>query len=269
MSPPAAPAVDEGMSLRRLLDFAVDVAWQAGKITLEYFQTGTAVERKADTSPVTLADRRAEEKLRDCIQRAFPDHGILGEEFGETFGNTPYRWILDPLDGTRSFIQGVPLYGVMMGLEYDGRAILGVVHFPALGETVYAAKGEGCYWNSRRARVSMVTAFEDAVVLATSIKSLYDEGCGPVFETLQAKTLLQRTWGDCYGHILVATGRAEIMLDPILNIWDCAALQPILEEAGGTFTDWRGTATHTGGNGLSTNGHLLQPVMEIIRSNGP
>jgi histidinol phosphatase-like enzyme (inositol monophosphatase family) len=266
MSPRASDADDRHLSLRTLLDFAVDAAWQAGKITLEYFQTGTAVERKADASPVTLADRRAEEKLRECIQGTFPQHGILGEEFGEVVGQTPYRWVLDPLDGTRSFIQGVPLYGVMMGLEYLGRAMLGVVHFPALGETVYAAKGEGCYWNGRRAHVSTVSRLGDAVVLATSVRSLYDEGRGPVFEALQSQTRLQRTWGDCYGHILVATGRAEVMLDPILNIWDCAALQPILEEAGGTFTDWHGTATHTGNNGLSTNGYLFQPVMEIIGS---
>jgi histidinol-phosphatase len=255
------------LSLRTMLDFAVEAAWQAGKITLEYFQTGTAVERKADASPVTLADRRAEEKLRDSIQRAFPDHGILGEEFGEVPGRAPYRWVLDPLDGTRSFIQGVPLYGVMVGLEEAGRAVLGVVHFPALGETVYAAKGEGCYWNGRRAQVSGVTPLEEAVVLATSVRSLYEEGRGPVFEFFQERTRLQRTWGDCYGHILVATGRAEIMLDPILNIWDCAALQPILEEAGGTFTDWAGVATHTGGNGISTNTHLFQTVMSIVRGN--
>lgn len=259
--------VDYGdVALRELLDFAVDATWQAGKITLEYFQSGTAVERKADTSPVTLADRRAEEKLRECIHRAFPTHGIVGEEYGETPGSSAYRWILDPLDGTRSFVQGVPLYGVMMGLEYVGRAILGVVHCPALGDTVYAAKGEGCYWNGRRAHVSPVTRLEDAVVLATDVRSFYDQGRGSVFETLQDKTQLQRTWGDCYGHILVATGRAEIMLDPLLSIWDCAALQPILEEAGGTFTDWAGTATHIGGNGFSTNGHLFQVVMDIIQA---
>ena len=253
-------------SLRTMLDFAVDAAWQAGKITLEYFQTDTAVERKADASPVTLADRRAEEKLRQCIQHAFPDHGILGEEFGEVVGPAPYRWVLDPLDGTRSFIQGVPMYGVMIGLEYHGQPVLGVVHLPALVETVYAAKGDGCYWNGRRAHVSTVSQLGEAVVLATSVRSLYEEGRGPVFEALQGQTRLQRTWGDCYGHILVATGRAEVMLDPILQIWDCAALRPILEEAGGTFTDWHGTPTHTGGNGLSTNGQLFKAVMEVIRS---
>jgi histidinol-phosphatase len=261
----SSSANDDALAPRSILDFAVDAAWQAGKITLEYFQTGTPVERKADASPVTMADRRAEEKLRECIQRAFPEHGILGEEFGEVVGRAPYRWILDPLDGTRSFIQGVPLYGVMLGLEYHGRVILGVVHFPALGETVYAAKGVGCYWNGRRAQVSTVTQLEEAVVVATSVRSLYDEGRGAVLEALQDHTRMQRTWGDCYGHVLVATGRAEVMLDPILSIWDCAALQPILEEAGGTFTDWQGVATHTGGNGLSTNGHLYQQVMEIIR----
>ena len=265
--PSRSESMESGdVALRRMLDFAVEAAWQAGKITLEYFQTDTAVERKADASPVTLADRRAEERLRESIQRAFPLHGILGEEYGETPGSSPYRWILDPLDGTRSFVQGVPLYGVMMGLECDGRAVLGVVHFPALGDTVYAAKGEGCYWNGRRARVSSVDRLEDAVVLATDIHSLYEQGRGPVFEALQTQTRLQRTWGDCYGHILVATGRAEIMLDPILNIWDCAALLPILEEAGGTFTDWSGTATHTGGNGFSTNGRLFQTVLQLIQA---
>src|SRR5919197_4412697 len=186
--PSQSATVDSGdISLRILLDFALDAAWQAGKITLEYFQTDTAVERKADASPVTLADRRAEEKLRECIQRAFPDHGILGEEFGEVAGRSPYRWVLDPLDGTRSFIQGVPLYGVMMGLEYHSQAVLGVVHFPALGETVYAAKGEGCYWNGRRAHVSKVSQLGEAVVLATSVQSLYEEGRGPVFESLQGQ----------------------------------------------------------------------------------
>src|SRR5919106_3529756 len=180
MSTHSPSADDNHTSLRMMLDFAVGAAWQAGKITLEYFQTGTAVEHKADASPVTLADRRAEEKLRECIQRAFPEHGILGEEFGEVFGRTPYRWVLDPLDGTRSFIQGVPLYGVMLGLEYHGRVILGVVHFPALGETVYAAAGEGCYWNGRRAHVSMVSELAEAVVLATCVRSLYEAGRGPV-----------------------------------------------------------------------------------------
>ena len=252
-------------SLTHLLDFAVDAAWQAGKITLEYFQTDIDVNRKADLSPVTIADRRSEEKLRELIQKHFPDHGILGEEFGEVKGTSNYRWIIDPIDGTNSYIQGVGLYGVLLGLEDGPDSVLGVANFPALNEMVYAAKGEGCHWNSRPANVSHIAKIEDALLLATDVQALYQYGRGPAYEQLTAATRMQRTWGDCYGHILVATGRAEIMLDPILSLWDCAALLPILEEAGGTFTDWNGKATIHGGNGISTNGYLLDRVMNLVR----
>jgi histidinol-phosphatase len=252
-------------SLSHLLDFAVDAAWQAGKITLEYFQTNIDVSRKADLSPVTIADRRTEEKLRELIQKHFPDHGIVGEEFGEVKGTSNYRWIIDPIDGTNSYIQGVGFYGVLLGLEDGPDSVLGVANFPALNEMVYAAKGEGCHWNSRRARVSQISALTEALLLTTDIGALYQHGRGPASERLAAATRMQRTWGDCYGHILVATGRAEIMLDPILSLWDCAALLPILEEAGGTFTDWNGRATIHGGNGISTNGLLFEQVMSNIR----
>jgi histidinol-phosphatase len=252
-------------SLSHLLDFAVDAAWQAGKITLEYFQTNIDVNRKADLSPVTIADRRTEEKLRELIQKHFPDHGILGEEFGEVKGPSNYRWIIDPIDGTNSYIQGVGFYGVLLGLEDGPDSVLGVANFPALNEMVYAARGEGCHWNGRRARVSQISALAEALLLTTDIGALYQHGRGPSSEKLAAATRMQRTWGDCYGHILVATGRAEIMLDPILSLWDCAALLPILEEAGGTFTDWNGRATIHGGNGISTNGLLFEQVMSNIR----
>jgi histidinol-phosphatase len=251
-------------SLSHLLDFAVDAAWQAGKITLEYFQTNIDVNRKADLSPVTIADRRTEEKLRELIQKHFPDHGIVGEEFGEVKGTSNYRWIIDPIDGTNSYIQGVGLYGVLLGLESGPDSVLGVANFPALTEMVYAARGEGCHWNGRRARVSQISALAEALLLTTDIGALYQHGRGPASERLAAATRMQRTWGDCYGHILVATGRAEIMLDPILSLWDCAALLPILEEAGGTFTDWNGKATIHGGNGISTNGLLFDQVMSNI-----
>jgi histidinol-phosphatase len=252
-------------SLTDLLDFAVDAAWQAGKITLEYFQTNIDVNRKADLSPVTIADRRTEERLRELIQKHFPDHGILGEEFGEVKGTSNYRWIIDPIDGTNSYIQGVGFYGVLLGLENGPDSVLGVANFPALNEMVYAAKGEGCRWNGRRAKVSQIATLGEALLLATDVRAIYQYGRGPAYEQLTAATRMQRTWGDCYGHILVATGRAEIMLDPILSLWDCAALLPILEEAGGTFTDWSGKATIHGGNGISTNGYLLDRVMNLVR----
>jgi histidinol phosphatase-like enzyme (inositol monophosphatase family) len=252
-------------TFRELMDFAVDAAWQAGKITLEYFQTALVPDLKADASPVTVADRRAEECLRAAITRAYPSHAILGEEYGETGApDARERWILDPIDGTLSFVRGVPLYGVMVALERDGEPVVGVLNFPALGEIVYAARGEGCYWNGRRARVSPVERLEDALVLATDTSAMARYGRADAYERLRSSSKMQRTWGDCYGHALVATGRAEVMVDPIMNIWDCAALRPVLEEAGGTFTDWSGTPTHTAPEALSTNGVLLDRVLGEI-----
>lgn len=256
--------MEDSIPLRELLDFAVDAAWQAGKITLEYFQTNLDVKSKSDSSPVTIADKRGEEKLRDLISARYPGHGIVGEEFNEKEGDSAYRWILDPIDGTSSFIRGVGFYGVLVALEHGGECILGVANFPAMGELVYAATGMGCYWNGRRASVSKVARMDQATLLMTDIPSLYQYGRGAAYEQISKAAAYQRTWGDCYGHILVATGRAEIMLDAIMNVWDCGPLLPILREAGGTFTDWKGEATIRGGNAISTNGALFEPVMKVI-----
>jgi histidinol-phosphatase len=265
--------------LSELLDFAVDAAWQAGKITLEYFQTNLEIRTKSDSSPVTIADKRAEEKLRELITSRYPDHSITGEEFPERSGDSPYRWILDPIDGTASFIRGVGLYGVLVALERtpdpaegskgnsgEPECILGVANFPALGELVYAAKGMGCYWNGRRAHVSSVKDLSQATLLMTDVPHLYRSGKGAAYERIAESVALQRTWGDCYGHILVATGRAEIMLDPAMHVWDNGPLLPILKEAGGTFTDWNGEETIRGGNAISTNGELYEQVMNLIKA---
>jgi histidinol-phosphatase len=252
-------------TLRELLEFAVEAAWQAGKITLEYFQSSFELEIKADASPVTVADRRAEQALRAAIERRYPGHRVLGEEFGETGPeDARYRWVLDPIDGTASFVRGVPLYGVMVALEREGESVVGVVNLPALGEAVYGARGEGAYWNGRRARVSAVDRLEDALVLSTSESAMARYGRGDAYARLRDATKMQRTWSDCYGYVLVATGRAEVMLDPVMNLWDNAALMPILTEAGGTFTDWSGTPTHTAAEALATNGVLLDPVLAAL-----
>ncbi len=251
-------------SLSDLLEFAVEAAREAGKIPLEYFQTELNVSTKPDQSPVTIADKRTEEKLRELILARFPEHGIVGEEFGEHNIGSAYRWIIDPIDGTQSFIRGVGLFGLLLGLELEGEMIVGVANLPAINEIVYAAKGLGCYWNDRRARVSQTSNLSDATLLTTDVRSCFSSGRGAAYEQLAAATKLQRTWGDCYGHILVATGRAEIMLDPIMNPWDCAALLPILHEAGGTFTDWEGKATIEGGNAISTNRFLFGDVMQLL-----
>lgn len=250
-----------------LLEVAIAGAQEAGRITLSYFQTSRFdVEKKADNSPVTAADRAAEEFLREHIRRHFPDHGILGEEFGEEKGSSPYRWILDPIDGTKSFVCGVPLYGTMVAVE-DTRvqdAVVGVLHFPALAETVWAARGHGTYWNGRRVTTSSDSDLSNAVLLTTDAGHLAGSPFEALYDRLAASTKFTRTWGDCYGHALVATGRAELMIDPRMHLWDVAALKPVIEEAGGLFVDSRGTSSLTVDHVLSCSGALAGAVQNLL-----
>jgi histidinol phosphatase-like enzyme (inositol monophosphatase family) len=237
----------------------------AGEITLKYFQMNPRVETKADRSPVTVADRESERLLRQRIEERYPEHGILGEEFGATRPAAEWKWVLDPIDGTQSFIRGVPLYGVMVGVQKDAEPVIGVVHFPALGETVWAAAGSGTWWNGARAHASNVARLEEATLLATDSLGFAAVGKEDGYQRLRQRVGCERGWGDCYGHILVATGRAEIMLDPILHEWDAAPLIPILEEAGGRFVDWRGARNVRATDGIGTNGALFDAVMKIVR----
>lgn len=245
--------------LNDLLEFAVDLARGAGNITLQYFRKQPETSKKSDGSYVTIADRQAESYLRKRIAERFPDDGILGEEEGESQGTSGRRWILDPIDGTFAFVHGVPLYGVLIAVEIEGEMSVGVVNIPVLGEIVSAAQGLGCFLNGEPARVSNTAELKDALLLSTSFRF------GRASELLQERAKVSRTWGDCYGYVLVATGRADVMLDPVMNLWDCAPLLPIMEEAGGTFTDWRGVRTADGGNAIATNGVLFDEVMSVIR----
>ncbi|CAN5760922.1 inositol monophosphatase family protein [soil metagenome] len=251
--------------LRRLHDIAVDLAHDAGEVTLTHFGSRVADESKVDGSPVTLADREAETLLRRRILEIFPDHGILGEEFGEEIGSAPVRWILDPIDGTRSFMRGVPLYGVLIGIEVEGEPVVGVAHFPALGETVSAARGQGCRWNDGAAAVNDVRDLGRAVALTSDSEMTRTSPLCPGWLDLLSEVDYLRSWGDAYGHVLVATGRAEIMVDSVLSPWDAAPLLTILTEAGGRFTDLEGGTGIHGGSGLSTNGHLHEEVLALIR----
>ena len=252
--------------VRSCMEFVVDAAWQAGKITLSYFQSGLEVDAKADKSPVTIADREAETKLRELIRLYYPNDGIEGEEFGQEEGSSGYSWLLDPIDGTKSFVQGVPLYGVLLAREGAGGVDVGCVYLPALNEMVWAGRGEGCWWNGRRAKVSETEKIEDACVCFTSWMNFAASQRDAVWQGLTEKVRLVRGWGDCYGHILVATGRADASFDPTMNPWDCGPLLPILEEAGGTFTDWEGKPTVRGKDAFSTNGRLFQAVLSELNS---
>ena len=243
------------MALAPFLDFAVDAAWQAGRATLPHYQTRVSIERKPDRSVVTIADRHAEQLLRALITARFPDHAIVGEEFGDDARAATHRWLIDPIDGTSTFVRGVPFYGVLMALLVDEEPVVGVAYFPALDEMIAAATGLGCRWNGRPARVSAVSSAADACIVYTDMRGLRQR-LGTQWDRLERDTAMQRGWGDCYGHCLVATGRADVMLDPRMNAWDCAALIPILQEAGGRFTDWRGQVTMHGGDAVSSNGAL-------------
>ena len=250
--------------MKNELDFAVELARGAGDITLKYFRKRPETSTKSDGSYVTIADREAETYLRRQIAERYPDDGIVGEEEGESPGESGRRWIVDPIDGTFAFVHGVPFYGVLIGLEIDGELSVGVINIPALDEIVSAAKGVGCFLNGERTRVSNTARLEDALLLCTDFTSCERYGFGRAAELLQARAKTSRTWGDCYGYVLVATGRADVMLDPVMNLWDCAALLPIMEEAGGTFTDWRGVRTAAGNNSIATNGLLFDEVMGLV-----
>ena len=251
--------------LNELLVFSVALARGAGDISLKYFRKQPETSRKADGSYVTIADREAETYLRRQIAERFPDDGVLGEEEGELAGRSGRRWIIDPIDGTFSFVHGVPLYGVLIALEIDDQPTIGVVNMPTLNEIVYAATGAGCFFNGEPAHVSSTRSLNDALVLCTNFRECARRGFGRAAALLQARARSCRTWGDCYGYVLVATGRADVMLDPVMNVWDCAPLLPILEEAGGTFTDWNGVGTIDGGNAIATNGLLFDEVMALVK----
>ena len=247
-----------------LLAAAEHLARQAGEITLQHFGGVVDAERKGDGTPVTAADREAELSIRDGVLRRFPEHGFLGEEYGDHQPEARVRWIVDPIDGTKGFMRGVPLYGVLIGVEVDGDPAVGVAHFPALAETVAAARGLGCRWNGRTASVSGTRDLDNAVVLTTSLGWAVDPDPAPGFRELARRCEFARTWGDAYGHMLVATGRADVMVDPVLSPWDAGPLLTILTEAGGQFTNLDGHATIHGGSGVSTNGRLHGQVLEIL-----
>ena len=253
------------VNLRPYLEFAVQSAYEAGRLTLGYFGTEAArPEFKADDTPVTVADREAECLIRGRIGARYPNHAILGEEFGETGGpDSDHLWILDPIDGTISFVRGVPLYGVLIGLQIEGVCEVGAAYFPALDEMVCAATGEGCYLNGRKVHVS-TRPLAQGIACFTDAASFGVHGRATAWERVLSAAGSARGWSDAYGHALVAMGRAELMLDPIMNPWDCGPFPPILREAGGYFGDWSGNATIHANEAMSTTQTLLPEVLRLV-----
>ena len=251
----------------------IEVASAAGRHTLDYFRLDDLeVQTKSDESPVTLADREAEQLVRKKIAALFPNDTIQGEEFPEQEGNSAYRWVVDPIDGTKSFICGVPLYSTLLAVEFDGNPLGGVIFIPALGEMAVAAIGHGCWYRRNenhdwhRATVSQKSELKNAVFVTSQVDAFDARKATDAYKRLEKVTRLTRTWGDGYGYLMVATGRAELMIDPECNAWDVAAILPVVVEAGGKFTDWTGATTPRGGDGVGTNGRLHRETLMALRS---
>lgn len=269
--PEMEPSPNE-IAVRR--EFAIQMAKEAAEITLDFFlRKDLRVDLKADQSPVTIADREAEAHMRRCLEKEFPDDGIIGEEFGEQPGTSGFSWTLDPIDGTKSFVAGVPLYANLIGVLCGDACCAGVINAAAAGELVYAAEGEGAWYVRRgeppvRARVSQVSSLSQALFLTSEVKSFGTDrspDATDVFVELQRQARLARTWGDAFGYLLVATGRAEAMIDPSMHLWDAAPLLPVIEEAGGQFVDWNGNRTFRAGEAVATNGLVTEEVLRHTR----
>ena len=252
--------------LETYLEFAEKTAREAGALTLDYFLTGRApAEFKGDDTPVTIADRNAEELIRERIAETFPDHQIVGEEFGESETESTHRWIIDPIDGTKSFVHGVPLYAVLLALEIEGKVEVGCAYFPALDEIIVAATGLGALWNGKPCLVSEEVSIDRSVCAHIDTAYFAQNGKGAAWERLQKAVYYNAGWCDAYGYLLVATGRAEVMLDPVMAVWDCGPFPPIFREAGGYFGEWSGNEVNIyGGEALATNQLLRDEVVSIL-----
>ncbi len=267
-TPSSGPLSDATLGSR--LELARHVAKLGGQHTLNYFLNDVQVDRKADDSPVTIADREVETMIRQEIQAAFPQDAFLGEEFGGDSGDSVFRWIVDPIDGTKSFIHGVPLYATLVGIEYQGRSVVGVIELPALGETVFAQEGHGTWIQHddslpERTCVADLNQLQNGLFV-TSERSTFDcRDAGDAFARLEKASRVTRTWGDAYGYALVATGRAAVMVDPIMEIWDAAAVAPIVREAGGVFTDWQGRPSIHSREGIGAAPGVHAEVLKITR----
>jgi histidinol-phosphatase len=241
-----------------------ELARLAGNFAMSHYGSDIAVQLKQDGSPVTVADRGAEERARDWIAAHFPRDGILGEEFGDVRPDAKRRWIIDPIDGTKSFIRRVPLWGTLIAVIEGDTVLAGCAFFPAVAEILVAAIGEGCFWNGVSCHVSSQDAIDRSTAVITDDRFPGRPDRAAAWNRLAARVHVARTWGDAYGYLLLATGRADVMIDDVVAPWDTAALYPIITEAGGTFTDWRGDAGAFGGEVIATNALLATPVRNLM-----
>jgi histidinol-phosphatase len=247
----------------------IDAARAAGAVALRYYRGGFDVTIKADLTPVTQADREAEQLMVERLGRAFPDCGFLGEEFGDS-GARDRRFIIDPIDGTKNFVRGIPVWAILLALEEDGEITAGVVHNPALEEMFWARRGAGAFKNGQRIAVSGIARLANAQLIHSALRPLREAGYWQGFARLVDATDRQRGFGDYMGYTLVAEGKAEIYAEIYgkssgLKPWDLAPCKILVEEAGGVFTDLHGRATIYTDSALATNGHLHEAALGLLR----
>ena len=249
--------------MQEFVEFSKQLASASGDIITSYFRSDFAVETKSDDSPVTIADKKAEEIMREMIMKEYPTHGIIGEEFGNHNESAEYQWVLDPIDGTKSFVSGTFLFGTLIGLMKDGNPIVGTIHHPLTSHLLIGAGAEARL-NGEVVKVRPTAQLRDAVMLYTDFIDVGQYQNGIAFQQLMGRTLYNRTWGDCHGYFLVATGYADIMLDPVMHLWDIVALIPIIEGAGGKITSWNGGPPLSGSGIIATNGRLHSQVLRVL-----
>jgi histidinol phosphatase-like enzyme (inositol monophosphatase family) len=251
--------------MQDFVQFAERLAQASGEVIKQYFRAELVVDSKGDGTPVTIADKKSEMVMREMIQKEFPQHGILGEEFDDYQADAEYQWILDPIDGTKTFVAGVPLFGTLIGLLKNGKPILGVINNPIIDQFLIGANGV-TRLNGKKVQVRLCDSIEAATVLCTSHWSVEKYHDMVAYEKLTRRAKLYRSWGDCYGYYLVATGYADVMLDPAMYPWDLIPLVPIIEGAGGTITDWYGNDPINGQGAVATTGGIHD---EVIRALNP
>lgn len=251
--------------LNELKNFSKALAGESGKIIKSYWRTGIAADTKKDLSPVTIADKKAEELMREMIMKRFPGHGILGEEFGELNPDAEYKWVLDPIDGTKSFICGTVTFGTLIALVKNGKPVLGVINQPVLNEFLIG-DGNSAELNGTKVKVRECANLSEAVLLTTDQLNVEKYRDIKKFDDLVHKVKMYRQWGDCYGYYLVATGYADIMIDPIMNPWDLMALVPVIRGASGTITDYYGNDPVKGESIVATGGAVHKKVLEILNN---
>jgi histidinol-phosphatase len=251
---------------RTRYELAIEVAREAGRLALSYFNANLDVEWKQDRTPVTVADRETESLLRSRLLERFPNDGLLGEEFGDVPGSSGFRWIIDPIDGTRSFVRGIPIWATLIGLEYNGEQIAGVAEAPAMHETYRALRGDGAFRNDNVIRVSEIATLSEAQIFYSSLAWFIKAGRRDAFLNLAAQSNRQRGFGDYYGFVLVAQGSGELMVEYGIHPWDVAGLKVIVEEAGGRYSDWQGKPDIYRPEVLVSNGKVHEEALQILNA---